>query len=283
MGPAALLVLSLALSALPEEYDTVLLTSGGVLRGTVVQNVPGSDLVLLMPDGSTRSVPRAEVFRVDYAAPRLPPAAAPRPPEAEAPAPAPPAAVGLQKVLPMTFSMALGGAIPLGSLGQSGFPLGDATTSQFSFLLEGAWRPVEPFAIGAYLRIAGGGSQPPANASCLAVGEWCDTFGGGLGLFARWSFAPREQTNPWVALAFGGEAFSFFADSDATADYYGWELGASGGVDWRLSEYWGIGLYAGARLGSFTSVEVTGLAPVPWPGTAVHGWLDAGVRFVFGP
>ncbi|HET9553470.1 MAG TPA: hypothetical protein VFP50_10925, partial [Anaeromyxobacteraceae bacterium] len=81
-------------------FDTVFLQNGGRIRGTVVEEDATRGVTIQVPGGQLRTVPPAEVFRIEYrdgtigaigSAPR-PPAA---PPEAQpAPAevaPAPPA------------------------------------------------------------------------------------------------------------------------------------------------------------------------------------------------
>lgn len=72
--------------ALAQGHDTVFTTNGTRMRGTVmVDDASGVTLQLL--DGSTRTIPRAEIMRVDFAD-----AAAPAPASTPAPAAAPPPA-----------------------------------------------------------------------------------------------------------------------------------------------------------------------------------------------
>ena len=83
-------------------FDTVFLQNGGRVRGTVVEEDPSRGVTVQIPGGQLRTVPPAEVFRIEYrdgtigalgARPApLPPQAAPQPPAAAEPAaPAPPA------------------------------------------------------------------------------------------------------------------------------------------------------------------------------------------------
>jgi hypothetical protein len=68
------------------QLDTVLLVSGGRLRGNVVEQSPESGVKLRLPDGTIRTVPPAEVKTVEFAIkpkPSSPPEA--DPPEAEPP------------------------------------------------------------------------------------------------------------------------------------------------------------------------------------------------------
>lgn len=84
--------------------DTVFLTNGGRLRGTILEDDPARGVTLQMIDGTLRSLPRSEVSRVLYAqdppAPREPAPSSPAtgasphpqapPPAAEPPTAAPP-------------------------------------------------------------------------------------------------------------------------------------------------------------------------------------------------
>jgi len=60
------LTVALALFVTGSPYDTVRLSSGSTLLGSVVENDPAKDLVFLQAGGSLRRIPRAEVVRVTY-------------------------------------------------------------------------------------------------------------------------------------------------------------------------------------------------------------------------
>ena len=47
-------------------YDTVFLQNGGRLRGTVVEETPASGVTIQIPGGQLRTVPPAEIFRIEY-------------------------------------------------------------------------------------------------------------------------------------------------------------------------------------------------------------------------
>lgn len=88
--------------------DTVFLKNGGRVRGTVLVEDPGKGVTIKLADGTTRTVPAADVKNVQYGAPPSAPAPAPAsagapvavappppgmaPPESAAAAPAPVAA-----------------------------------------------------------------------------------------------------------------------------------------------------------------------------------------------
>ena len=285
---------ALALSMQAERFDTVVLKGGGILRGTVVEDVPGTDLVLLMPDGATRKIPRAEVVRVEWAAPAAqpgppappgipppPPYPGPPPPYAGPPAP-PPAPTAPPPRGPLALGGWLSGAFPVGTLDGSGLALSSAFTPQFVLGLDAAWRVAEPFELGLYLRFGGGSTYSPINNPCLAYGGWCDAFDFGVGGFGRFSFAPRARLNPWVQVGGGYEYLSAYNDWAGT-EYGGWEVGAWGGLDFNTGPAGAIGIFAGARWGEFTAGGGYGGLPVIWGGAAGHGWIDFGVRWTWWP
>jgi hypothetical protein len=63
-----------------DKPDTVVLKSGGRLRGTVMEEDPQRGVSIKLLDGTTRKVLPKEVDHVDYAAAASPPSIAPRPP-----------------------------------------------------------------------------------------------------------------------------------------------------------------------------------------------------------
>ena len=278
---------ALALSAQPGGYDTVLLTNGGVLRGTVVEDVPGADLVLLMPDGSTRKIPRAEVARVDWAAPPAqaappPPPGTPPPPPYPGPPPPPPALAAPPERGPLALGMWISGAFPYGKLDASGLALSSAFTPQFVLGFEASWRVTDPLELGLYLRFGGGSTYSAINNWCLAYGGWCDSMDFGVGFFPRWSFAPKARLNPWIQVGAGYEYLTAFNDW-AGFDYGGWELGAWAGLDFYTGPAGSVGIFAGARWGEFTAGGGYGGIPMPWGGNAGHGWIDFGLRWAWWP
>jgi hypothetical protein len=290
---------ALLLSQQPGQYDTVVLSSGGFLRGTVVEDVPGADLVLLMPDGTSRKIPRSQIVRVDWAAapaqaaPPPPPAAAPPPPPSAAPPPppgypapppAPPPFPPRAPVRrgPLEIGAWLSGAFPTGTLDGSGLALSSGFTPQIVLGLEAAWRVTDPLELGVYLRLGGGSSRAALNNVCLAWGGGCEALDLGVGFFPRLSFSPGAPVNPWVQVGVGFEYLSAFNDR-AGIDYTGWELGAWVGLDLLTGPAGAIGFFAGGRWGEFTEGSSYGGFPVPWGGSASHGWVDVGVRWAWWP
>jgi hypothetical protein len=288
MSSTLAVLAALALSLQPERYDTVILSSGGVLRGTVVEDIPGADLVLLMPDGTSRKIPRAEIVRVDWASPvaqpipPTPPGMPPPPPPYPGEPPPPPPPQAPPERGPLALGGWLSGAFPIGTLDGSGLALSGAFSPQFVLGLDGAVRLAAPLELGVYLRFGGGTTYAPINDWCLAYGGWCDALDFGVGGFGRFSFAPRAKLNPWVQIGGGYEYLDAYNDW-AGIEYGGWELGAWGGLDFNSGPAGSLGIFAGARWGEFTTGGAYGGLPVLWGGTASHGWIDFGVRWTWWP
>jgi hypothetical protein len=291
------LVLALCVTAPPDRYDTVYLTTGGVVRGTVLEDVPGADVVLETPDGKVRKIPRSAIAGVQYAgtAPAEPGPLVPVPPPpptgppglGEPPGPGEPAppeapARSLDEVTAFQVAAVLGVAFPVGQLSSAGPDLGSAVTPQLTGTFEFSYRPIVDLELGAYILFGLGSSRPPLNDYCLAAGAWCDAYDLAVGLFPRWSFLPRGAVNPWVMIGGGFEWLSVSNEYHDSFDYTGWQVGGAVGVDLRSGPLWGLGFQLGTRWGQFTSRSVTGPLPALPGGAAMHGWIDLGVRGSFG-
>jgi hypothetical protein len=278
----AFLALALFLGLPPSQYDTVVLTNGGILRGTVVEDLPGASVVLEMPDGDMWTIPRPEIARIDYAV-TVPPSG-PAPDMAGAGEAGPPedAASSLALVPLLQGGVAMGVAFPVGLLDASGLGLGSAVSPQFTVTLEGSFRPIVELELGLYLLFGAGSSHGPLNNYCLAVGGWCDAFDMSAGFFPRWSFLPRGPINPWVMVSGGFELLSVSNDYHDSFDYSGWQVGAAVGFDLRFGRAISASFQLGTRWGQFTSLSVSGLLPSIGFEPAMHGWIDFGVRGNFG-
>jgi len=187
------LVLLLVLGVPPAQYDTVVLTNGGVLRGTVVEDLPGANLLLEMPDGAIRTIPRGEIAQIDYArtgAPAYPEPYPPPPPEE-----APPGGQGdtgpaegvpaLDTVPVLQGGIAMGVAFPVGLLDASGLGLASTVSPQLTFTFEGSYRPMAELELGLYLLLGGGSAFGPLNGHCLDAGGACQALDLSLGFFPQ--------------------------------------------------------------------------------------------------
>ena len=282
------LVLTLLLALPPDQYDTVVLSNGGVLRGAVLKDLPGESLVIELTSGDVWTIPRSEVARIDYAT-RAPPSeepvqepGEPVPDVPEAAAPPQSAAASLEHVPALQAGVSMGLALPLGHLDGSGLALGSAVSPQLTFTFEGTIRPMVELELGLYLLLGGGTSYEPLNGYCLAAGAWCDASDLALGFFPRWSFNPRGAVNPWVMVSGGLEWMSVWNEYRDAFDYFGWQVGGAAGVDLRLGGSVSVSFQLGTRWGQFTSLTVSGLLPYIGLEPAMHGWIDLGVRANYG-
>lgn len=263
MVPCLVLVLVLALT--PDQYDTVVLANGGILRGSVLVDVPGESLVIELATGAVWTIPREEVVRIEYA-PQAPPEDSGPPGE-----------------LPvLQGGVSMGVALPVGRLDASGLALGSAVSPQVTFTLEASYRATPALELGLYLLVGVGTSYDPLNGYCIAAGAWCDAGQLGLGAFPRWSFLPHGPVNPWIMLSGGLEWLSIWNEYRDAFDYFGWQVGAAAGVDLRLGGSASVSFQAGSRWGEFTSLSVRGMLPPIAFQPALHGWIDLGVRVNYG-
>jgi hypothetical protein len=290
------LVLALLLAGTPDRYDAVVLTNGGTVRGSVLLDVPGENLVFELATGEVWAIPRESIVRVEYAprapqpepgppdgqsdaSPDLPPTDD-APPDGAGPGAAP--AASLAEVPALQAGVSMGLALPVGRLDASGLPLGSAVSPQLTFTFEVSVRAMIELELGLYLLVGVGTSYDPLNGYCLAAGAWCDAGDLGLGFFPRWSFLPRGALNPWIQLSGGLEWLSVWNEYRDSFDYFGWQVGAAAGLDLRLGGSASVSFQVGTRWGQFTSLTVTGMLPPIAFQPAMHGWIDLGIRANYG-
>jgi hypothetical protein len=270
----------------PAELDTVLLTDGGLVRGTVVENRPGEDLVLLLPDGAVWRIRREKVLAVDYARPPVQEAQPPEeaPPAEEAPPPSE-ERFGPSPDRPLVLAFSLGAAFPLGTLDGTATPMTSATSTMAALGIEAVVRLALPVELGAYVRAGFGSARGAMEDACASVGATCGSDEVGVGLVFRYHVQPGRLFSPWVA-AGGGVAWLDVGDAEGVrVTHAGWEAGLSAGFDAWVVRGVGVGLFLGVRVGEYPWGSYETLMPVvdPWPGRAFHVWIDAGVRVPWVP
>jgi hypothetical protein len=124
-----------------------------------------------------------------------------------------------------------------------------------------------------------------------------------FGMDAAYYLARTKTWAPWVGGRFGYEALSFSGDSGSlehlSYDFGGLCGAVRGGVDWRLSNIFGVGPFVELSLGRVlsgsveTSVDDDPLTPendarrssqkLDLSGGAFHGFVSLGMRAVFFP
>jgi hypothetical protein len=120
------------------------------------------------------------------------------------------------------------------------------------------------------------------------VGESCSVTGLRVGLEATYAF--RDGGGPWVGLGTGWEwMFVSITKTSFTSkiDVSGWEFANfQAGWDVEVSPGWKVGPWASLSVGQFSDATRTdGQTTIQTSitNTAVHGWLQLGVKGSFGP
>jgi hypothetical protein len=289
--------------------DTVFLRDGGRLRGTVVEEAPGTGVTVQLVDGELRKVPAADVVRVEYgdgtrgtfgATPAAPPtgpgavtgeSTTPLPPiEPTVPGraqEAPPETASLDLLAHpgfITFAGALGVAIPTGQA-RHGLDLAGVTTNQFLLELEGALRVVPALQLGLLLDLGFGRAGRVLKGECDYFGTTCNTTAVNLGVFARYAFLPTAAGTPWASFGLATGILSIDPGSSALqgSAYGGSQWRIHGGYDFRGNGRLGVGLFAGATFGRYSDYLVGEGDFQPLTAPTTHVYVQGGVRAVLFP
>jgi hypothetical protein len=120
------------------------------------------------------------------------------------------------------------------------------------------------------------------------VGQDCSVTGLRVGIEGTYAF--RDDGGPWVGLGTGWE-WLFTSISSATftrnVDVSGWEFANfQGGWDVEVSPGWKVGPWISLSVGEFSRATLSGGGTIieqTISNTAVHGWLQFGLKGSFGP
>lgn len=212
--------------------------------------------------------------------------------------PAPPASGGESSGAPEAhrgFQVGLrsGVSIPFGNVTAT-TAMSDAVGLQVPLILDIGAKPFEHVFLGAYFGIAQGGAAGAVADVCAHLGVSCDGLSLRFGGQVHYAFRPAATVNPWLGLAVGYEIARSSGTSgknSVTNTLAGLEfIHVLGGVDFRLSNVFGIGPFVDLALGQYSTAEtkqdaggrVTTLGGAI-DATALHEWLTLGVRGVFFP
>lgn len=143
--------------------------------------------------------------------------------------------------------------------------------------------------VGGYLGLGLGGGGSSANF-CETDGVSCATASLHLGLQAQYHFTPASRMNWWAGYGIGLDSLALAASGpggEASVSIAGVEYAVlSGGFDYRVSETFGVGPVVSLSLGSYSSAsqELNGVSTdLDIDNTALHAWLNLGVRLVLFP
>jgi len=198
-----------------------------------------------------------------------PDAAAPEAPDA---APAVPLAKPPPEMKPSGFGLALRAAyaIPYGTA-KDGPP-----SAALSGIMPGAVHIgidlgyfLDPhFYLGAYFTYGFSIGDSTVGSACADPEASCSATPIRLGIGARWHFLPKEMLDPWAGLGLGYEIVNVTdANSGQSESLNGFEGMLQAGVDYKPKPFYGVGPFIESSLGHYAS-----------SGSAVHGWLDIGIR-----
>lgn len=200
---------------------------------------------------------------------------------------APPAHRGFQ------LGVRTGAAVPFGKVSAT-TNMSDAFGVQAPLVFDLGWKPLRQLFVGAFVGAAIGGAAGQVQTTCDQLGVSCVGIGYRAGILAEWSFRPENTVNPWFGYGFGYELGSSNGSNDKTtikSSFRGFEFAhLLAGVDFRLQEYFGIGPFVDAALGSYSVAqsETNVGGRVAKRGgviddTSLHVWLTFGVRLVLLP
>ena len=193
------------------------------------------------------------------------------------------------------FQLALrtGIALPFGSV-NGGTAMSDAFSAQAPLLLDLGWKVIPNLFVGAFGGAAVGGAAGQVDTTCQNLGVSCVGVAYRFGIVAEWNFRPDKTVNPWAGYGVGYEIGSSSGDSaknSVSNSVSGFDYAhLLGGVDFRLQDWFGIGPFVDAAIGSYDVAknETNQGGRVLDRGGAVtdkaiHIWLTLGVRIVMLP
>ena len=190
-------------------------------------------------------------------------------------APAVPARAGEESGL--SLGARVGYGIPLGDA-MAGVSLGDVVSGQVSVQLDADWRFDRSWRLGLYAQY---GFATLAAASCPA-GATCSGQNVRFGVQTAYAFAAGDS-RPWVGAGLGVEwqaASVSQAGVDNELRLFGLEiLNLQAGWDFRPAAGFSLGPFASFSVGQYRTVTSGGASESL--ATALHGWLQLGVKGAF--
>jgi hypothetical protein len=208
----------------------------------------------------------------------------PPPPPREGP---PPAAQWVQ----IAFRSGL--SFPAGNI-QASDPMSNDFNLQVPFFVEAGLKVHPMLLLGVYGAISVGGVAATfANAQgCNSGGaRSCGSIDFRLGLQMQLHFRPAELLNPWASYGLGFESVSASASGGGAPPgseaYSGFEFARfGGGVDLRVSRYFGFGPFLQLDFGTYTGEHLQQPATTvdaALANTSLHEWFTLGLRGVVFP
>jgi len=198
---------------------------------------------------------------------------------------APPASRGFQLALRTGYSLPMGKAT-----GEDGDDLSKGLGNQIPFLVDLGGKLTDNIFLGGYIGAAVGKEGSDLEKLCGTSGISCTTAAFRIGALFEYNFLPNQKVNPWLGYGIGIESNAINAEGNgrkASVTITGFEFAhLMGGVDFRLTELFGIGPFVDLSIGQFdrvTNDDGSSKETTTIDKKAMHQWLTLGVRAVFWP
>jgi hypothetical protein len=149
--------------------------------------------------------------------------------------------------------------------------------------------------IGGYVAFTVGGASSAFDAAqgcdARATTRSCGASSFHIGAEVQIHFRPARRANPWVGYGIGYETASASASGGGTVQvgesFDGLEVArVSGGVDFRLSRFIGVGPFLELDLGTYSHEHIQATSQSfdgSIPNAALHEWFTVGLRGVLFP
>ena len=233
------------------------------MRGTVIEENPGTGVRIRMLDGSFRTFSREELVRIEYAdgtiSRRKRPPPAPSPPPARLAAgarpPLPPPTEDRPRLNPIYVALGAGVTF-FGGEAERGLSMEQIFETQGHMSSEIGLRLSPAFALGVYGDMGGGGVAAGIRDQCRSQGIDCTGTTGRIGVLLRHTWDPLSPRSRWLSLGTGWEVGSVNAGhrdgNSRLLTYSGREyLRFGAGMDFRSNQVLGLGLYASFAFGEY--------------------------------
>jgi opacity protein-like surface antigen len=175
------------------------------------------------------------------------------------------------------FGMRLGYALPMGSASKDN-SIRDGISGAIPIVLEAGYRFTPNITAGALFQYA------LAQTKNCDAGASCSASVVRLGIEGLYNFRMGTTLDPWVGLGIGYEWLNVSESAGGQsqdASLGGMEfVTLHGGADYRLSPQLALGPFLSFSLARYGSAS-SGSTSIDIPNTALHEWLQLGVRGTF--
>jgi hypothetical protein len=203
-----------------------------------------------------------------------------------APSGAPPARVGFQMALRTGYSLPMGQERDAPNADMSNFFAG-----QVPIFVELGGKPIPNVFVGGYLGLGFGGTAGQIRGLCDQANMTCSVLSVHIGAEFQYHVLPKGEINPWFGYGIGYESTGILmaqGGQSGTVSVTGLEFARfMGGVDFRVSQVFGLGPVVDLSLGNYSRVrsDIPGEPVVDQDlePQAMHQWLTLGARGVFFP